>query len=235
MAAFLSTAELSGPGPLAALSDERMSGHSLHRWHVMHVCDEVRQGLVTVECQIAAGMRPLLITPRGMFGMGESASADPEIHAAKKLSVWSAWRDARRWGRVIRAEMPADIEILHAYSMAAALASLRNFNVVVYDAGTLFAEDGCGLNAFSLHVLRRAEAFVLSHAAAVVVHSLGMRHAVVERGTHAEDVFLISPATATQESIGGKAYDAVYRHAVKRRSTDPRPPMPKLQPISAPL
>lgn len=232
----LSAIEDIGAAPLAALGREPVSRQSVHPWHVMHACEQVQQGLAAVECQIAVGMRPVLITPEGVFGMGGCSPVEVEraIEPAAKLSLRSAWRDARKWTRLARAEMTPDLEIFHAHSLPAALAGLRVFPVIVYDAGTLVA-DTRGLNAVTLNLLRQAENFVLTHAACVVVHSLAMRHEVLGRGTHPEDVFLISLSTAAHESILGQAYDAVYRHAVARRRKHSRPPMAKLQPIGAAL
>jgi glycosyltransferase involved in cell wall biosynthesis len=91
-------------------------------------------------------------------------------------------------------EITADI--VHAHSFAAGMAAVRGFSCVVYDLCACIedwaiASGQCEHGSWMGRSFRVAEQFVLSRAEAVVVHSLGMKSAVEERGAPREAIFLI--------------------------------------------
>jgi glycosyltransferase involved in cell wall biosynthesis len=105
------------------------------------------------------------------------------------LSLVHAWRGVRQWRSLFETESVGFAgEVLHAHCFSAGMAGVRAGLPVVYD----FREPvGTGANAgpWLTRSLRIAEGFVLSRAAAVVVHSQRMWDVAVAQGVRTEDLF----------------------------------------------
>src|SRR5438309_11355996 len=88
-----------GPAMRVDLSQAARHEHTPHRkhpWMVIHACELARDVLPLLEGQLAAGMRPSLLTPSGITG------ASSFLNAAKRESVASvsllnAWSHVRAW------------------------------------------------------------------------------------------------------------------------------------------
>jgi len=165
-------------------------------WRVLHACENARDVLPVVEGQVAAGMRPYIVTPQGE-GSAEFYLAGRGQHQPRPLSLLRSWQDVRNWRKSILGCDPASsADIVHAHSFAAGMAAVRSIGGVVYDLDGCIEElataaGQCEPGNWMGRSFRVAEQFVLARAAAVVVHSTGMKAAAQERGAPAEGVFLI--------------------------------------------
>jgi glycosyltransferase involved in cell wall biosynthesis len=109
------------------------------------------------------------------------------------MSLIHEWQQVRLWkNRLVTESVDHWAEIVHAHCFAAAMAGLRGHSPVVYD---LVSAIGAGIapkpGAWLLRSLRVAEQFVLSRAAAVVVHSQAMWAEALQRGVSEQDLFLV--------------------------------------------
>lgn len=171
-------------------------GPAGRRWRVLHACERARDVLPLVEGQIAAGMRPYIVTPQGA-GSAELYLAGHGQDHARALSLLRSWQDVRNWRKsILDCEPESCADLVHTHSFAAGMAGVRSFGCVVYDVAacidelaisTAQAEAGSWMG----RSFRVAEQFVLSRASAVVVHSNLMKQAAVERSAPAEDIFVI--------------------------------------------
>ncbi|HWG49308.1 MAG TPA: glycosyltransferase [Candidatus Acidoferrales bacterium] len=165
-------------------------------WRVIHACENARDVLPVVEGQVAAGMRPYIVTPQGE-GSAEFYLAGRGEHQALPLSLLRSWQDVRNWRKSILGCDPASsADIVHAHSFAAGMAAVRSIGGVVYDLDGCIEElaiaaGQCEPGSWMGRSFRVAEQFVLARAAAVIVHSTGMKAAAQERGAPAEGIFLI--------------------------------------------
>src|SRR5690348_15356829 len=176
-------------------------------WRVIHACENARDVLPVVEGQVAAGMRPYIVTPQGE-GSAEFYLAGRGEHQALPLSLLRSWQDVRNWRKSILACDPASsADIVHAHTFAAGMAAVRSIGGVVYDLDGCIEElaiaaGQCEAGSWMGRSFRVAEQFVLARAAAVIVHSSGMKSAAQDRGAPAEGVFLIpDPLPQEEESF----------------------------------
>ena len=83
-------------------------------WRVIHACDSIRSVAELVEAQIAAGMRPFVLTGEARSGAG---------------SLLDTWSQVRAWRKCLEecdsTTHPLQSSIVHAHSFAAAMASVR--------------------------------------------------------------------------------------------------------------
>ena len=168
------------------------AGPSRHvrRWNVTHACDSAECILPLTDAQAEVGMGPALLTPTGWFNKSESSAPAPRV------SLIHAWREVRHWrGLFDEHGIGAPAEILHAHCFSAGMAALRAGLTLVYD----FSEpvgSGASAGPWLTGSLRVAEGFVLSRAAAVVVHTQRMWDLALTQGVRAEDLFLIADPVA---------------------------------------
>ena len=171
-------------------------GAKPRKWRVIHACEYARDVLPVVEGQVTAGMRPYIVTPQGA-GTAELYLAKNDVEQRATLSLLRAWQDVRNWRKSLMECDPENTsDIVHAHSFAAGMAAVRGFSCVVYDLCSCIEElamsmGQCEPGSWMGRSFRVAEQFVLSRAEAVIVHSLGMKSAVEERGAPKEGVFLI--------------------------------------------
>lgn len=174
-------------------------------WRVIHACDSIRAVADLVEAQIAAGMRPFVLT-------GEAA--------ARRRTLLETWQEVRTWRRHLdetdATSHPLHSSVVHAHSFSAAMAAMRAGLCTVYDADA-FVEDyavssgQCTERSWLARSFRTAEEFVLSRVGAVVVHSSLMQRACRARGVGSEELFVIPhPMTLPPEPDTGwlrRAFD----------------------------
>lgn len=222
MRAPAGTLRLSAPN--SALDLDQPTVPRPRSWRVIHAAEYVRHVLPVVEGQLAAGMRPYIVTPYGAAS-GESYLQTQPADRPQPTSLLQAWNQVRNWRRsIVECEPEKAADVVHAHSFASGMAAVRTCTAVVYDL-CHFVEDAAtaagDTGAWLARSFRVAEQFVLSRAAAVVAHSTLMRAAAIQRGADEENAFLIPepldlaamqfPTTADAEwslSIAGS------RHAV---------------------
>jgi glycosyltransferase involved in cell wall biosynthesis len=171
-------------------------------WRVIHACEYARDVLPVVEGQIAAGMRPYIVTPQGA-GSAELYLARPGQEQARSFSLLRSWQDVRNWRKsILECEPESSADLVHAHAFAAGMAAVRSCGCVVYDLTGCIEElataaELCEPGSWMGRSFRVAEQFILSRASAVVVHSSGMKDAAIERGADKDSVFVIpQPLTA---------------------------------------
>jgi glycosyltransferase involved in cell wall biosynthesis len=168
-----------------------------HPWSVVHACELAREVLPLVEGQLAAGMRPSLLTPGG-FGLASSFVDNSKRTEATQISLLRMWNHVRDWRKLLNnSAAETSSEIIHAHSFAAGMAAVRASSGVVYQFKQpieKLATPPSGNqdeNSWLVRSFRVAEQFILTRAAAVVVHNHRQRVACLERGVAAGSVFLI--------------------------------------------
>jgi glycosyltransferase involved in cell wall biosynthesis len=165
-------------------------------WRVIHACEYARDVLPVVEGQIAAGMRPFIVTPYGA-GSAELYLSGKRQEQPRSLSLLRSWQDVRNWRKsLLDCDPETSSDVVHAHCFAAGMAGVRNVSCVVYDMRACIEELAisahlCEPGSWMGRSFRVAEQFVLSRAAAVIVHSQGMKQAAIERGTPLENIFLV--------------------------------------------
>src|ERR1051326_3472899 len=165
-------------------------------WRVIHACEYARDGLPVVEGQIAAGMRPFIVTPYGA-GSAELYLSGKRQEQPRSLSLLRSWQDVRNWRKsLLDCDPETSSDVVHAHCFAAGMAGVRNVSCVVYDMRACIEELAisahlCEPGSWMGRSFRVAEQFVLSRAAAVIVHSQGMKQAAIERGAPQENIFLV--------------------------------------------
>jgi glycosyltransferase involved in cell wall biosynthesis len=165
-------------------------------WRVIHACEYARDVLPVVEGQVAAGMRPFIVTPQGA-GTAELYLAGKRQEQPRSLSLLRAWQDVRNWRKsLLDCEPETSSDVVHAHCFAAGMAAVRNVSCVVYDPRACIEEMAisaklCEAGSWMGRSFRVAEQFIFARAAAVIVHSEGMKQGVLERGAPAENVFLV--------------------------------------------
>lgn len=165
---------------------------------VIHACGHAREILPVVEGQVAAGMRPYIVTLQGA-GPAELYLTKKDLGQPGTLSLLRAWQDVRNWRKsLLECDPENTSDVVHAHSFAAGMAAVRNLSCVVYDIHACIEEFAvsagqCEPGSWMGRSFRVAEQFVLSRAQTVIVHSSAMKAAVAERGAAPENVFLIPP------------------------------------------
>jgi glycosyltransferase involved in cell wall biosynthesis len=165
-------------------------------WRVIHACEHARDVLSVVEGQVAAGMRPFIVTPQGA-GTAELYLSGERQENPRSLSLLRSWQDVRNWRKSLLDCSPeTSSDLVHAHSFAAGMASVRSCSCVVYDLRACIEEMAisarlCEHGSWMGRSFRVAEQFVLSRASAMIVHSQGMKEAVLERGVPPENIFLV--------------------------------------------
>ena len=189
------------------LAHSPMSGNAkAKKWRVIHACEQARDILPVIEGQLAAGMRPYLVTPQeaGAAELYLSRKDDGEQTA---LSLLRAWQDVRNWRKsLLECGAEESSALVHTHSFASGMAGVRNLPCVVYGLSSCIEELAvsvglCEPGSWMGRSFRVAEQFVLTRAQAVVVHSLAMKSAAEERGAAPENIFLIpDPVSLGDES-----------------------------------
>lgn len=165
-------------------------------WRVIHACEYARNVLPVVDGQVAAGMRPYIVTPQGA-GSAELYLSGRRQEQPRSLSLLRSWQDVRNWRKsILDSDPESSADIVHTHCFAAGMAAVRNIGGVVYDLAACIEElaisaGQCEPGSWMGRSFRVAEQFILSRAAAVVVHSAGMKEAAIERGAPPESIFLI--------------------------------------------
>jgi hypothetical protein len=198
------------------LSHSRAEHRSTTRsanWRVIHACEYARDILPVIEGQVAAGIRPYIVTPQGS-GTAELYLAKRDLGERAALSLLRAWQDVRNWRKsLLECDPENSSDLVHTHSFASGMAGVRNLSCVVYDLNACIEEFAlsaglCERGSWMGRSFRVAEQFILSRAQAVVVHSLGMKAAVEERGAPLDSVFLIpEPLAATDNELPGLETD----------------------------
>jgi hypothetical protein len=165
-------------------------------WRVIHACEFARDVLPVAEGQVAVGMFPYIVTPHGA-GSAELYLSGKDPGPPHAITLLRSWQDVRHWRKAILDCAPeTSADLVHAHSFAAGMAAVRSCSCVVYDLqdciDELALDSGqCNPGSWIGRSFRAAEQFVLSRAAAVIVHSLGMKEAAEERGALVESIFLV--------------------------------------------
>jgi hypothetical protein len=208
------------------------ASHKVRAWEVVHACEFARDIADVVEAQIEAGMRPYLLT----------VGAD----VAPKASVLQAWQDVRRWRKALDdSGAHTTPDLIHAHCFSAGMAAVRMGACLVYDLRQAIelrlSANGDSPGAWATRSFRTAEQFVLSKAAAVVVHNPLLREDCIARGVSPENVFVVADplpfnerelaeeypemSEADRERLRetrspkriAERYDEIYRYAYLRR------------------
>lgn len=168
-------------------------GREVFPWKVVHACEQARDVLMLVEAELAVGMRPFLVTPRG-FGAASTYLSKPPKEQAPQISLLQAWGHVRNWKRLLNQSNPdGSAEVLHAHSFSAGMAAVRSdAAAVVYDLSRPVEQIAVQSGQSWLgRSFRAAEQFVLSHAGAVVVHEERLLRECLERGVEKRNLFLV--------------------------------------------
>ena len=97
----------------------------------------------------------------------------------RSFSLLRSWQDVRNWRKsILECDPETTSDLVHAHAFAAGMAAVRCCGCVVYDlTGCIeelaIAADLCEPGSWMGRSFRVAEQFILSRAAAVVVHSNG--------------------------------------------------------------
>lgn len=176
--------------PLAA--DGAQRPRYQRAWRVLHACEHVRDVLPLVEGQLAAGMRPALVT---LFGHGPAMAARDIPERATSSSLMGAWNDVRSWRKsLLDSGADSQVEIVHPHAFAPGMAAVRSCPTVVYEVHGFVEESAvashqCDERSWLARSFRVAEQFVISRASAVVVHTSQQRQGCIDRGAIAESIF----------------------------------------------
>lgn len=165
-------------------------------WRVIHACEYARDVLPVVESQVSSGMRPFIVTPQGA-GTAELYLSGKHQEQPRSLSLLRSWQDVRNWRKsLLDCEPEVSSDVVHAHCFAAGMAAVRSVSCVAYDLRACIEELAisarqCEPGSWMARSFRVAEQFVLSRAAAVIVHSQGVKQAAIERGAQEENIFLV--------------------------------------------
>ena len=165
-------------------------------WRVIHACEFARDVLPVVESQVTCGMKPYIVTPQGE-GTAELYLSGGRQDQPRSLSLLRSWQDVRNWRKsILDCDPDNSADVVHTHCFAAGMAAVRNIGGVVYDLHACIEElaisaGQCEHGSWMGRSFRVAEQFVIARAAAVIVHSSGMKQAVQDRGALADSIFLI--------------------------------------------
>lgn len=183
-------------------------------WRVIHACEYARDVLPVVEAQLAAEMRPYIVTPHGS-GSAELYLSRTDLEQSVTLSLLRAWQDVRNWRKsLLECDPENSSDVVHTHSFASGMAGVRNLSCVVYDLSSCIEELAisaslCEHGSWMGRSFRVAEQFILSRAEAVIVHCLGMKSAAEERGALPENIFLIPDPLPIQDEMPSLADPAL--------------------------
>jgi hypothetical protein len=80
--------------------------------------------LPLVEGQIAAGMRPYIVTPQGA-GSAELYLARPDQEQVRTFSLLRSWQDVRNWRKsILECEPESSADLVHAHAFSAGMAAI---------------------------------------------------------------------------------------------------------------
>src|SRR5919202_1186424 len=137
------------------------------KWDVIHACDHARQVAEVLDAQACANIRAYIVSrPR-----------------PASESLLQSWNEVRKWSALLHqhiGEPPFDSAglLIHAHTFAAGMAAIRSTQPSVYDIGSFVDQTkGEAGRPWLGRSFRAAEQFVLSQAAAVVVHRRHMESA----------------------------------------------------------
>jgi glycosyltransferase involved in cell wall biosynthesis len=170
--------------------------HKAHAWKVVHACELAREVLPLVQGQLAAGMRPYLLTPTG-YGSARKFLQAHDDERDLPVSLLDTWKHVRHWRRLLtESAAETSAEIIHTHSFAAGMAAVRASSSVVYSLNDTveqlaISSGNCSENSWLARSFRVAEHFVLTRAAAVVVHREAERQSCIERGVDPSNAFVI--------------------------------------------
>jgi hypothetical protein len=213
----------------------------IRAWEVVHTCDFARDIADVMEAQISAGMRPYLLT------VGTDV--------APKASVLQTWQDVRRWKKALdESGAQTTPQLIHAHSFASGMAAIRTGACTVYDLRLtieerltlmlIAAEGASAPGTWMARSFRTAEQFVLTKAAAVVVHTPSQREECIARGVRPQSVFVVADPISLENAgelmdldeetrkreresrnpqVVAEKYDLVYRYAFSRRDKGKKP------------
>ncbi len=188
------------------------TGPKSKAWRIIHACENAREVLPVIEAQLSAGMRPYIVTPGGA-GTAEAYLSGYDQDQQRTLSLLSAWQDVRTWRRsLLECDPETRADLVHAHAFSAGMAGVRNCSCVVYDLAACVEEFAisskqCEPGSWIGRSFRVAEQFILSRAAAVVVHSPGMKTAAEERGASPKSIFLVPEPIESEHMLGIPAAD----------------------------
>jgi len=209
------------PSPSQLLQHSVSEATRARAWRVIHACEYARDVLPLVEGQLAAGMRPYIVTPEGE-GSAELYLAGRPQDERRPLSLLRSWQDVRNWRKSILDCDPANsADLVHAHSFAAGMAAVRTIGGVVYDLTSCIEElaisaGQCETGSWMARSFRVAEQFVLSRAAAVIVHSLSMKDAALERGAPSENIFVIPDPLPSEDDHALAAFSSTSADFLRR-------------------
>jgi len=193
-------------------------------WRVLHACEYARDVLPVVEGQVNAGMQPYIVTPKGA-GAAELYLANKDLEQPETLSLLRAWQDVRNWRKsLLECDPESTADLVHTHSFASGMAGVRNLPCVVYDLRACIedlaiAAGQCEPGSWMGRSFRVAEQFVLARAKTVIVHSPGMKAAVMERGAALENVFVIPDPLPFEQEIAFRNSDLRERFGIKSTAT----------------
>jgi Glycosyl transferase 4-like domain len=223
------------PDPLPPGGQTRVRG-----WRVLHACEFARDVLPVAEGQVAVGMFPYIVTPHGA-GAAELYLSGKDPGPARPLSLLRSWQDVRNWRKAILDCAPeTTADLVHAHSFASGMAAVRCCACVVYDLqdciDELALDSGqCNPGSWIGRSFRAAEQFVLSRAATVIVHSLGMKDAALERGAPPESVFLVPDPLLPEDEPATPHPDPGAADPQTLTFLAPQPPAPRERMIDSSL
>jgi len=177
-------------------SERVLSFDKKKSWRVIHACEFARDVLPVVDGQVSAGMRPFIVTPQGA-GSAEAYLAGGPDEQGRQLSLLRSWQDVRNWRKsLLDCNPETSADLVHAHCFSAGMAAVRSCSCVVYDLAACIEELAisaaqCAQGSWMARSFRVAEQFVLSRAAAVIVHSSGLKEAALQRGASPENIFFI--------------------------------------------
>ena len=85
-------------------------------WKVVHATELAREVLPLVEGQLAAGMRPFLLTPSG-FGTPSTFQENNKREGTPPVSLLETWNHVREWRKLLNdSAAETSAEIIHTHS-----------------------------------------------------------------------------------------------------------------------
>ncbi len=191
---------------------DQHSNRPVRAWRVLHACEPDPDVIGAIDAQATVGMRPSVVTLKGPVANANLACLSSEnAESPRAVSLLTLWNDVRLWRKsLLSADPDSACDLVHAHSFAAGMAGVRTCPATVYDLSAFIEElaasspltsnspgipkarstDSYGLNWLS-RSFRVAEQFTVSRAAAIVVHSLAMRDALLQRGADKQDLFVV--------------------------------------------
>jgi hypothetical protein len=154
------------------------------KWDVIHACDNARQIAELLDAQACANIRAYIVSrPRPTHD-----------------SLLQSWNEVRKWSTLLSQHVgqpPFDSAglIVHAHSFNAGMAGIRSDVPCVYDLSRFIEHTSPEVSrAWLGRSFRAAEQFLLTQAAAIVVHDSPTQAACTSRGIPRERVFRIPHA-----------------------------------------